>query len=158
MNEKQETGIRKEKIIQTGAEMVFNALIEPEELTEWFQDEANLDPRVGGNIRLVTLKEKHPDWKLDRDYYMDGTIIEFVPNKRLSYTWKFDDIPDFPETYVTWELEQIKPNKTKVNLAHIGFTGKEKGNFSIESHEQGWTEALDKLAKYSESLPPNVKN
>jgi len=45
-----------------------------------------------------------------------------------------------------------------VNLAHIGFTGKEKGNFSIESHEQGWTEALDKLAKYSESLPPNVKN
>ena len=72
--------------------------------------------------------------------------------------WKFDNIPDFPETYVTWELEQIKPNKTKVKLAHIGFTGKEKGNFSIESHEQGWTEALDKLAKYSESLPPNVKN
>ena len=86
MNEKQETGIRKEKIIQAGAEMVFNALIEPEEITEWFQDEANLDPRVGGNIRLVTLKEKHPDWKLDRDYYMDGAIIEFVPNKRLSYT------------------------------------------------------------------------
>lgn len=47
MNEKQETGIRKEKIIQAGAEMVFNALIEPEEITEWFQDDANLDPRVG---------------------------------------------------------------------------------------------------------------
>jgi uncharacterized protein YndB with AHSA1/START domain len=83
---------------------------------------------------------------------MDGTIIEFVPNKRLSYTWKFDDIPDFPETNVTWELEQIKPNKTKVKLVHIGFTGKEKGNFSIESHNQGWAEALDKLAKYCESF------
>jgi len=158
MNEKQENGIRKEKIIQAGPEMVFNALIEPEKITEWFQDEANLDPRVGGKIRLVTLKEMHPDWKLDRDYYMNGTIIEFVPNKRLSYTWKFDDIPDFPETYVTWDLEPFNSDKTRVKLTHKGFTGKEKGNFSIESHEQGWTEALDKLAKYSESLPPSVKN
>ncbi len=152
MNEKQETGIRKEKIIQAGAEMIFNALIEPEKITEWFQDEASLEPSVGGKIRLVTLKEMHPNWKLDRDYCMDGTIIEFVPNKRLSYTWKFDDIPDFLETYVTWELEQIKPNTTKVKLAHVGFTGKEKGNFSIESHNQGWAEALDKLAKYCESF------
>lgn len=30
MSEKQETEIRKEKIVQAGTEMVFNALIEPE--------------------------------------------------------------------------------------------------------------------------------
>jgi len=100
MNEKQETGIRKEKIIQAGPEVVFNALIEPEKITQWFQDQAVLDPRVGGKIRLATLKEIHPEWNLDRDYYMDGTINKFIPNKRLSYSWKFDDTPDFPETYV----------------------------------------------------------
>jgi hypothetical protein len=45
-------------------------------------------------------------------------------------------------------LEQIEPNKTKVKLNHTGFTGKEKGMTSLENHDLGWTEAIDKLAKY----------
>lgn len=152
MKKRQENTISNAKIIQAAPNVVFNALTQPEKITEWFQDEANLDNRVGGKIILVTRKKIHPDWNLDRDYHMEGTILEFVPNKRLSYSWRFDDTPDFPETVVTWELEQINSNKTRLKLAHAGFTGKEKGNFSIESHNQGWSEALDKLAKYCESL------
>lgn len=144
--------VRKTKIIERLPKVVFSALTEPEKLAEWFQDEVNLDVRVGGQIRLVTLKDKHPEWNLERNYYMAGTIRDLVPNKRLSYSWKFRDTPNFPETLVTWELEQINPNKTLVKLSHMGFSGKEKGNFSVESHNQGWTEALDKLAGYCESL------
>ena len=144
--------VRKTKIIERSPKVVFSALTEPEKLAEWFQDEADLDNRVGGQIRLVTLKEKHPEWNLERNYYMEGTIMDLVPNKRLSYSWKFKHTPNFPETLVTWELEQINPNKTLVKLSHVGFSGKEKGNFSVESHNQGWTEALDKLVGYCESL------
>jgi len=39
---------------------------------------------VGGKISLVTGQEIHPDWNLDKDYYMNGIIMEFVPNKGLS--------------------------------------------------------------------------
>ena len=152
MRKKKEIAIRKSKIIRAEPKVIFSALTEPEKITEWFQDEANLDKWAGGKIILVTRKEIHPDWKLDRDYCMEGIIKEFVPNKRLSYSWKFDDRPDFPETVVTWDLEQINSNITRLKLAHIGFTGKEKGNFSLESHSQGWSEALDKLAKYCESF------
>jgi uncharacterized protein YndB with AHSA1/START domain len=148
---KKEAAIRKAKIIHAAPNVVFNALTEPEKITGWFQDEAILDSKVGGKISLVTRAEIHPDWNLDKDYYMNGTIMEFVPNKRLSYSWKFDDSPSFPETVVTWDLERINSEKTRVKLGHIGFTGKEKGNFSLESHNQGWAEALDKLAKYCES-------
>jgi uncharacterized protein YndB with AHSA1/START domain len=129
--------VRKTKIIERLPKVVFNALTEPEKLAEWFQDEVNLEVRVGGQIRLVTLKEKHPEWNLERNYYMEGTIMDLVPNKRLSYSWKFRDTQNFPETLVTWELEQINPNKTLVKLSHVGFSGKEKGNFSVESHNQG---------------------
>ena len=152
MEKKHDIEVRKTKIIEGSPKVVFSALTEPEKLAEWFQDEADLDVRVGGQIRLVTLKEKHPEWNLDRDYYMEGAIMEIFPNKRLSYSWKFKDTPNFPETLVTWELEQINPNKTLVRLSHVGFSGKEEGNFSVESHVQGWTEALDKLAGYCESL------
>ena len=144
--------VRKTKIIERLPKVVFSALTEPEKLAEWFQDEVNLDVRVGGQIRLVTLKEKHPEWNLEMNYYIEGTIMDLVPNKRLSYSWKFRDTPNFPETLVTWELEQINSDKTLVKLSHVGFSGKEKGNFSVESHNQGWIEALDLLAGYCESL------
>ena len=58
------------------------------------------------------------------------------------------DTPDFPETTVVWELEEIGPNKTKVELTHLGFMGKEKGLTSIESHNEGGTDLMSKLAKY----------
>ncbi|RPJ30110.1 MAG: SRPBCC domain-containing protein [Nitrosopumilales archaeon] len=151
MEKKHDIEVRKTKIIEGSPNVIFSALTEPEKLAKWFQDEADLDVRVGGQIRLVTLKDKHPEWNLERNYYMEGTIMEFVPNKRFSYSWKFKDTPNFPETLVTWELEQINPNKTLVKLSHVGFSGKEKGDFSVESHTQGWTEALDKLAGYCES-------
>jgi uncharacterized protein YndB with AHSA1/START domain len=141
--------IRKTIIIEASPEIVFKAITEPEEITQWFQyaDQAIVEPKVGGKFRLIALDEVHPEWKLGRDYVMQGTIKEFVPNKKLSYTWKFDDMPDFPETIVTWELDEIEHNRTKLELTHSGFTGKEKGNFSIEGHTRGWTEALSTLAK-----------
>jgi uncharacterized protein YndB with AHSA1/START domain len=79
---------------------------------------------------------------------MEGTVLELVANKKLSYTWSFKDLPDFPETTVVWELEEIEPNKTKVQLTHLGFTGKEKGLTSVDRHNEGWAEVLNKLAKY----------
>jgi uncharacterized protein YndB with AHSA1/START domain len=146
--EDQKMEIRKTIVIDASPEVVFKAITEPEELTQWFPDQAILVPKVGGKVRFVTLKEIHPEWKLDRDYISEGTIKEFVPNKKLSYTWIVLDTPDFPETTVVWELEEIGPNKTKVELTHLGFRGKEKGLTSIESHNEGWTDLMSKLAKY----------
>ena len=133
MEKNHDIEVRKTKIIEGSPKVVFSALTEPEKLAEWFQDDADLDVRVGGQIRLVTLKEKHPEWNLDRDYYMEGTIMEIVPNKRLSYSWKFKDTPNFPETLVTWELEQINPNKTLVKLSHVGFLEKKRETFRLKA-------------------------
>jgi uncharacterized protein YndB with AHSA1/START domain len=140
--------IRKTIIIEASSDTVFKAITEQEELTQWFPDQAILEPRVLGKVRFTTLKDLHPEWKLDRDYIMEGTIKEFIPNKKLSYIWKYRDTPDFPETTVVWELVEIAPDKTRVDLTHSGFTGEEKGLTSLESHNEGWTEMLNKLANY----------
>jgi uncharacterized protein YndB with AHSA1/START domain len=55
------------------------------------------------------------------DFFPEGTIIEFIPNKKVSYTWEEPNTPDFPRTVVTWELEEIENNKTRVKLLHTGF-------------------------------------
>ena len=57
---------------------------------------------------------------------------------------------EFPETVVTWELEEIDVNKTKVVLVHSGFTGKEEGKLSLTEHDKGWSYFLGRLEKYCE--------
>ena len=140
--------IRKSIVIDASPEVVFKAITDPNELTKWFPDQVILEPRVGGKVRFSFLKETRLLEKLDMNYFMEGTIKELVAYKKLSYTWKFKYIPGFPETTVAWELEKIDPNKTKVKLTHLGFTGEEKGMTSLESHDKGWTDELNNLAKY----------
>ena len=47
-------------------------------------------------------------------------------------------MPEFPETVVTWKLEEIHPHRTKVELVHL-FPGKEGGKLSSKEHDQGWS-------------------
>ena len=77
------------------------------------------------------------------DFFPEGTIIEFIPNKKISYTWQESNTPDFPSTVVTWELEEIADNKTRVKLLHTGF---ELGKFF--KHDEGWSYYLNRLQSY----------
>lgn len=124
------------------------AITDPNELTNWFPDNAIFDGRIGGKVRFTFNKERSKD--LDRDYSPEGTVKEFIPNKKASYTWQLKDTPGLLETTVTWELEEIDANKTRVELVHSGFTGKEKGKLSSTEHDQGWSYFLGRLEKYCE--------
>jgi uncharacterized protein YndB with AHSA1/START domain len=95
--------------IDASSEVVFKAISDPKELTNWFPDTAILEPRVGGKFKISFLKDsKNPRMKMDRDFFNEGRVLEFVPNKKLVYTWQWKDMPDFPETIVTWELEEVR--------------------------------------------------
>jgi uncharacterized protein YndB with AHSA1/START domain len=142
--------IMKSLIIDTSPDVVFKAITDPYELANWFPDNAEFDRRIGGKVRFTFNKERSKE--LDGDYSPQGKVKEFIPNKKVSYTWQLKDTPGFPETTVTWELEQIDPNKTRVNLVHSGFTGKEEGKLSFKEHDQGWSYFLDRLKKYCEKL------
>lgn len=81
----------------------------------------------------------------EKDFFPEETIIEFMPDKKLSYGWEDPNTPDFPRTVVTWELEKIENNKTRVKLLHTGF---ERGK--LFKHDEGWSHFLNELLKYCE--------
>jgi len=142
--------IKKSIVINASPEVVFRALTDPKELTNWFPDSAVFNGRIGGQVRFSFYKERSKD--LDRDYSPEGIVKEFIPNKKVSYTWQLKDMPEFPETVVTWELEEIDHHKTKIELVHSGFTGKEGGKLSSKEHDQGWTYFLGRLKEYNEKM------
>lgn len=136
--------IRKTIEINASPETVFKALSDPEEITQWFPDQAILEPKIGGKMKFTFFaKDVKP---LDRDFFPEGEIVEFVPNKKLSYTWIPRDIPGFPRTIVTWNLEKIGQNKTRVTISHSGFTGKPHELYKEHSH--GWDYFANRLIEY----------
>lgn len=139
--------IKKTTVIDAPPDIVFKAISDPAELTNWFPDHAILEPRIGGKVRFSFYKEKSAA-EHQRDFLQEGTVKEFIPGKKVSYTWQFKDAPEFPETIVTWELEEIDHNKTRVVLNHSGFTGKETGKLSSTEFDNGWAYFLDRLEKY----------
>ena len=133
--------IKKTIDIDASSETVFKALTAENELTQWFPDVAILEPKVGGKIRFTFLAKKAKD--LDRDFHPNGEIIEYLPNKKLSYTWIPQEITGFPRTIVSWTLHEIDKNKTRVELVHSGFTGKPQELF--KEHNTGWKYFTERL-------------
>jgi uncharacterized protein YndB with AHSA1/START domain len=85
-------------VIDTSPEVVFKAITDPNELTNWFPDNAIFEGRIGGKVRFNFNKEGSED--LDRDYSPEGIVMEFIPNKKASYTWQLKDTPEFPDSTV----------------------------------------------------------
>lgn len=138
----QKLEIRKTIIIEASPEVVFKAITDPNELTMWLPDQAILEPRVGGRMKFSYFKTDSEYRQMD--YFPEGTITEFVRGRKISYTWHEPNIPGFPRTVVTWELEKLGDNKTRVNLLHTGFRPDE----TAKKHDQGWSHFLNQLKKY----------
>jgi hypothetical protein len=52
-----------------------------------------LDKRKGGTVSFKFLKSEKNN--LDKDHEINGKIVKFIPNKELSDTWQFQDMPEF---------------------------------------------------------------
>jgi hypothetical protein len=60
------------------------------------------------------------------------------------YTYREPNITSFPNTIVTWELEKIEEDRTRLKLSHTGFIPGE----IFRKHDEGWSHFLVELTKY----------
>jgi uncharacterized protein YndB with AHSA1/START domain len=129
-------------VIDALPEVVFKAITDPKELTNWFPDHVILEAKLGGKVKFSFYKDKERE-RREFDFFPEDMIIEFIPNKKVSYTWYEHNTPDFPRTVVTWELEEIADSKTRVRLLHTGF---EPGK--LFKHDEWWSYFLNRLQSY----------
>ncbi len=101
------------------AEEVFEALVNPEIIQIWSQDEAKMSAQVGGSFML---------W----GGQMFGTNLEVVKNKKLVQEWCYDQW-DAPSK-VTMTIK-TKGKKTVVELLHEDVPEK-----SLKSITEGWND------------------
>ncbi len=115
--------------LDASAEAVFGALVEPEQLTRYFPNQADVEPRVGGRI----------------DFHWEGggpqKILEIDPGRKLAYSWQYGhDV----ETVVHWELEE-SGGRTRLVLVHSGFQ-REAPDYWV-----GWIAVVNQLKNMVET-------
>lgn len=133
---------------------VFEALVTPDQLIQWFGDECakpllwEFDGRVGGRWRY---QSSDPTGKIVvngiRDFKAGGEVIEYDPPRKLAYTWiaNWHDDPS-AKTLVRWELSPAGKG-THVKVTHSGLT---KLPVARKDYSGGWTGVLELLKKYCE--------
>ena len=134
--------IRKTIVIAAPPQVVFRALTDEKELTNWFPNQgAVLEARVGGMLEFRFLRpdgEKHA---------FRGRILEIIPDKRLSYSWNTASSQD--NGTITWTLEPVDGGaKTRVTIVHAGIKESKKDVEAGFSYEAGWTFFLSQLAEH----------
>jgi uncharacterized protein YndB with AHSA1/START domain len=130
-------------------EAVFKAWTREEALRKWMgpgevtAPESQMDARVGGKliIPMITPDGKNPKAR--------GEILELVPDRKLRFTWAWDQEDGSPGQLMEITLEFIPTDKgTKFTLHQTGFIDEE----TRDHHIHGWTGCCDKLEVYLAAL------
>jgi uncharacterized protein YndB with AHSA1/START domain len=123
----------REVVMAASPATIFPFLTDPVQQIRWMGTEAELDPRVGGEYRVL-VQGRHPGV---------GEFIEVVPDQKVVFTFGWDE-PDHPIPARSTEVEiTLTPDgdKTRVRFVHRGLP-----DDAVSDHTQGWDHYLDRLA------------
>jgi uncharacterized protein YndB with AHSA1/START domain len=127
--------------------LVFKVWTQPEHLVRWWgprdftTPSCKMDVRPGGTYRTCI---RSPEGK---DHWMQGVYREVVEPERLALSFAWEDEAGQPghETLVTVTFAD-QGGKTKLTFRQAVF----ESVADRDSHLGGWSECLDRLARYLE--------
>lgn len=121
-------------------EVVWEFLTKPELMAQWLM-ENDFQPIVGCDFQFRT--RPMPNFNFDGIVYCK--VLEIVPFKKLSYSWKGGpgNGKTTLDSIVEWEL-QAKDGGTELSLRHEGFM--EDVNIYTAMNE-GWLKNMKKISE-----------
>ncbi len=123
--------------LDAALEDVWRALTDPTELSGWFGDTTELNPRVGAD-----------GWFGWRQHGRFAVRVEvFEPPRRFSWRWVHEPektVDEAPSTLVEWTLTARDDGGTSLHLRESGFRTEEHQ----KDNEGGWTQELGELVEH----------
>lgn len=133
-----------ERIFNAPINKVWKAITEKEEMKKWYFDLSEFKPEKGFKFEFTGGDE-------NKQYLHLCEIKEVIPEKKLSYSWRYDGQEG--NSLVTFELFE-QGNKTLLRLSHEGVETfiTDDPNFAKGSFEKGWDHIINiSLKDYLES-------
>lgn len=124
--------------IAAPAEALFDAWLEPRSLSVWLrplvisQTRAEVDARVGGDFRIVMVRD-------DAEVLHSGRYLEIDRPRRLVFSWK-SPATGHRDTIVTVTFQE-RADSTLVEIHQVGLADEQ----ARAGHDEGWSDALREL-------------
>jgi len=120
-----------EKTYNASIKKVWQALTEPGEMEKWYFDIPDFRPVIGHEFQYFGGAE-------DEKWNHLFKITDVIPEKKLSYSWRYENLPGLSE--ITFELFEEGDN-TRLRLTHTGlesFLEIKDDRFARKSFTEGW--------------------
>jgi uncharacterized protein YndB with AHSA1/START domain len=135
--------IRKERLINSSIERVWNALTKSDEIAQWFLPN-EFDAKVGRKFKLTHMNEAGT-----KEKSVSGEIIEIEKPNTLVYSWNTGEGDGLSK--VTWTLKE-ESGKTLVVIEHVGFeVYGDKMDETKSHHIKGWEMFFGNFQSYCEN-------
>lgn len=145
--------IEREIHVEASPEIVFEVISSPVHLTEWWPDEATVDPTPGATGELVFGRGDDP-----RAHVAAITVVDAEPGRRFSFRWVYPEGEVATGTnslLVTFELTPSGTG-TLVRMTETGY--RERGwevavlEETYRDHVSGWDHVIPQLGEYVTGL------
>lgn len=146
MNTKKHQPLQLERLFHAPAEKLWQALTDPVQMKKWYFDLPGFRAEVGYQFRF----EGGPPGRV---YVHLCEVTEALPNRRLSYTWRYEGYEG--NSLVTFELFP-QGDKTLLRLTHAGLETFPSSNpdLAAGNFKMGWTGFLrTELHRYLQNEP-----
>jgi uncharacterized protein YndB with AHSA1/START domain len=124
-----------ERTFNVAVSKVWKAITDKDEMKKWYFDFADFKPEIGFKFHFSGGPSP------EKQYLHLCEITEAVPEKKLSYSWRYDGYPG--NSFVTFELFD-QDNRTMLRLTHTGVETFPKDNpdFAKENFVEGWNQII----------------
>ncbi len=143
--------VRLHRVLRATPERVYRAFLDPEAMAKWIPPNGftgkvhHIDAKVGGSYRM-----SFTNFSNGQSSTFGGEYLELVPNERLCYTDRFDDVRLPGEMKTTVTLAKVSVG-TELNVVQEGIPEA----IPVEACYMGWQESLALLAKLVEAEIPD---
>src|SRR4026207_1394625 len=123
-----------ERVFDAAVNVLWKAITDKDEMKQWYFDLKEFKAEPGFRFSFTGGKD-------DRQYLHLCEVIDVIPHKKLSYSWKYDGYPG--ESKVIFELFP-EGEKTRLKLTHEGLETFPANNpdFAKENFAQGWNDII----------------
>jgi uncharacterized protein YndB with AHSA1/START domain len=141
--------IEKDILIDAPAETVYRVITEPAQISQWFSDAADLDPRPGGEGTL-TFEDRATSQRMSVRLRVEAA----EPPHRFAFRWDYPDGEQphegnapLVEFTLTAEGTGTRLRVTESGFAVLQRPEQDKATY-IDMHDKGWDVHLGSLRDY----------
>jgi uncharacterized protein YndB with AHSA1/START domain len=145
--------VEREILIEASPEVVWGVITEPEQISRWFSDEAEVEGRAGADGTLTWKPGGRGDDK-EVDTIVPIRVMEAEPFRRFSFRWSHPrgTGPDESNSALVEFILTEELNGTRLRVIESGIDAVTQDEDAkaryLEDHEHGWEKHLGELLDY----------